>query len=249
MATAGRASTTTRGAAVDEDVPALGPCATPASPSFSLHRFQPVLNEFRPHYGVDYGRRWARGPGPRQRRGGLAPAGTAAAATWSGPARRRLPDGLPSTSRASPRASGPGPGSGRGTSIATTARTGLATGRTSTTGVKHGDQWVDPLGLKGIRAGAIPSYQLASFRNWQRPSRQPDERGVSPSLLKTDLPRRSSPPGPRARATSPADRGRRRRRRADAPDGHGAGWCRVDLAGGTFGHLAPRAVRIPAPAR
>ena len=52
--------------------------------SFSLHRFHPVLKEFRPHYGVDYGapvgtpvQVTANGVGALRR------LGPRAAATWS----------------------------------------------------------------------------------------------------------------------------------------------------------------------
>ncbi|HZF13960.1 MAG TPA: peptidoglycan DD-metalloendopeptidase family protein [Thermoanaerobaculia bacterium] len=176
--------------------------------SFSLHRFHPVLNEFRPHYGVDYG---APVGTPVQ----VTANGVVVSAGWDGGGgnvvKVRHADGyLTAYLHLSRFAAGIRAGSRvrQGDIIAYTGATGLATGPHLDYRVKHGDQWVDPLGLKGIRAEPIPSYQLASFRNWQETVRASLTSGVvSPSLLKTDLPPAQLASRTPGASDVPADRG------------------------------------------
>lgn len=135
--------------------------------SFSMHRFHPVLNVFRPHYGVDYG----------------APVGTPVQVTangvvvfagWDGGGGNvvkvrhgeqyetcylhlsRFAAGIRSGAHVR-----------QGEIIAYTGMTGLATGPHLDYRVKHADHWIDPLSLHGVRDEPIPSYQLASFRSWK----------------------------------------------------------------------------------
>jgi murein DD-endopeptidase MepM/ murein hydrolase activator NlpD len=77
----------------------------------------------------------------------------------------------------------------QGDTIAYTGATGLATGPHLDYRVKHNDQWVDPLGLKGIRDEPIPLYQLASFQGWRNVVRASLASGVVPaSFTRTGLP-------------------------------------------------------------
>jgi murein DD-endopeptidase MepM/ murein hydrolase activator NlpD len=157
--------------------------------SFSMHRFHPVLNEFRPHYGVDYG----------------APVGTPVQATangvvvsagWDGGGgnvvKIRHGEGY-LTAYLHLSRFGPGIRAGarvrQGDTIAYTGATGLATGPHLDSRVKHNDQWIDPLGLKGVRDEPISQYQLASFRSWRNVVRASLASGVvSDSFLKAGLP-------------------------------------------------------------
>jgi murein DD-endopeptidase MepM/ murein hydrolase activator NlpD len=157
--------------------------------SFSMHRFHPVLNEYRPHYGVDYG---APVGTPVQ----VTANGVVASAGWEGGGgnvvkirhAERYMTAYLHLSRFAPGIRA-GARVRQGDVIAYTGATGLATGPHLDYRVKHNDQWVDPLGLKGIRAEAIPAYQLASFRSWQNAVRTCLTRGfVPPSFQKTGLP-------------------------------------------------------------
>jgi murein DD-endopeptidase MepM/ murein hydrolase activator NlpD len=55
----------------------------------------------------------------------------------------------------------------QGDIIAFTGATGLATGPHLDYRVKHGETWIDPLTLKGVRDEPIPGSRMASFRTWR----------------------------------------------------------------------------------
>jgi hypothetical protein len=55
----------------------------------------------------------------------------------------------------------------QGDIIAFTGATGLATGPHLDYRVKHGETWIDPLTLKGVRDEPIPGSRMASFRIWR----------------------------------------------------------------------------------
>ncbi len=156
--------------------------------SFSMHRFHPVLNIFRPHYGVDYG----------------APVGTPVQVTGNGVVIFTGWDAgggnvvkvkhgeqyVTNYLHLSRFASGIRPGARvrQGEIIAYTGATGLATGPHLDYRVKYRDQWIDPLSLNSVRDEAIPSYQLASFRSWRDELRASMESGRVLPSLKSRLP-------------------------------------------------------------
>jgi murein DD-endopeptidase MepM/ murein hydrolase activator NlpD len=135
--------------------------------AFNLHRFHPVLNEFRPHYGVDYG----------------APVGTPVQVTANGTVLSAGWDRGGGNVVKVQHAGGyvtaylhlsrfgagvrPGTRVRQGDIIAFTGATGLATGPHLDYRVKLRDSWVDPLTLKGVRDEPIPGYRMASFRSWR----------------------------------------------------------------------------------
>jgi len=49
----------------------------------------------------------------------------------------------------------------------TLATYGLASGPHLDYRVKHGEGWIDPLSLKGVRDEPIPETRLAAFRSWR----------------------------------------------------------------------------------
>jgi len=135
--------------------------------SFNLHRFHPVLKEYRPHYGVDYG----------------APVGTPVQVTANGVVtmagwdrgggnvvKVQHPGGyVTAYLHLSRFASGIRPGARvrQGDTIAFTGATGLASGPHLDYRVKHGDRWIDPLTLKSVRDEPIPTTGLAAFRSFR----------------------------------------------------------------------------------
>jgi murein DD-endopeptidase MepM/ murein hydrolase activator NlpD len=148
--------------------------------SFSQRRFHPVLHTFRPHYGVDYG----------------APVGTPVEVTANGEVlaagwdrgggnvvKVRHPGGyVTAYLHLSRFAAGIRPGARvrQGDVIAFTGATGLASGPHLDYRVKHNDEWIDPLSLKGVRAEPIPAYRLASFRTWRNELLASFQAGVAP---------------------------------------------------------------------
>jgi murein DD-endopeptidase MepM/ murein hydrolase activator NlpD len=71
----------------------------------------------------------------------------------------------------------------QGEIVAYTGATGLATGPHLDYRVKHNDQWLDPLSLKGVRDEPISQYQLASFRSWRDVVRTSLATGVVPGTF------------------------------------------------------------------
>jgi murein DD-endopeptidase MepM/ murein hydrolase activator NlpD len=135
--------------------------------SFNLHRFHPVLNEYRPHYGVDYG---APVGTPVQ----VTANGTVVSAGWDkgGGNVVKVQHGggyLTAYLHLSRFAAGIRPGARvrQGDIIAYTGATGLATGPHLDYRVKLRDTWIDPLKLKSVRDEPIPASRMASFRSWR----------------------------------------------------------------------------------
>jgi murein DD-endopeptidase MepM/ murein hydrolase activator NlpD len=134
---------------------------------FSLHRFHPVLKEYRPHYGVDYG----------------APVGTPVQVTANGVVTMAGWDRgggnvvkvqhaggyVTAYLHLSRFAAGIRPGARirQGDTIAFTGATGLASGPHLDYRVKYRDDWIDPLTLKSVRDEPIPATRLAAFRSWR----------------------------------------------------------------------------------
>lgn len=148
--------------------------------AFNLHRFHPVLNEYRPHYGVDYG---APVGTPVQ----VTANGTVLSAGWDrggGNVVKVQHAGGYVTAYLHLSRFGTGIRSGarvrQGDIIAFTGATGLATGPHLDYRVKLRDAWVDPLTLKGVRDEPIPGYRMASFRSWRDDLRMGLRTGVLP---------------------------------------------------------------------
>jgi len=149
---------------------------------FSQSRFHPVLHAYRPHYGVDYG----------------APVGTPVEVTANGEVVfagwdrgggnvvkvKHAAGYVTAYLHLSRFASGVRPGARvrQGDVIAYTGATGLASGPHLDYRVKHDDEWIDPLSLKGVRAEPIPTSKLASFRTWRDQLVSAFQTGVVPSL-------------------------------------------------------------------
>jgi len=134
---------------------------------FSRHRFHPVLKEYRPHWGVDYG----------------APVGTPVQVTANGAVtfagwdrgggkvvKVQHPGGyVTAYLHLSRFASGVRPGARvrQGDIIAYTGATGLASGPHLDYRVKYRDRWIDPLSLKSVRDEPIPASRMAAFHSWR----------------------------------------------------------------------------------
>jgi murein DD-endopeptidase MepM/ murein hydrolase activator NlpD len=148
--------------------------------SFNLHRFHPVLNEYRPHYGVDYG---APVGTPVQ----VTANGTVVSAGWDkgGGNVVKVQHGggyMTAYLHLSRFAPGIRPGARvrQGDIIAYTGATGLATGPHLDYRVKLRDTWIDPLTLKSVRDEPIPVSRMASFRSWRDNLRAGLRSGVLP---------------------------------------------------------------------
>ena len=149
---------------------------------FSHSRFHPVLHSFRPHYGVDYG----------------APVGTPVEVTANGEVVfagwdrgggnvmkvRHAGGYVTAYLHLSRFASGIRPGARvrQGDVVAYTGATGLASGPHLDYRVKHNDEWIDPLTLKGVRDEPIPGSRLASFRSWRGQLLSAFQTGMAPKL-------------------------------------------------------------------
>jgi murein DD-endopeptidase MepM/ murein hydrolase activator NlpD len=148
--------------------------------SFSLRRFHPVLREYRPHYGVDYG---APVGTPVQ----VTANGTVVSAGWDrgggNVVKVQHPGGYMTAYLHLSRFA-PGIRAGarvrQGDIIAYTGATGLASGPHLDYRVKLGSQWIDPLSLKSVRDEAIPASRLAAFRSWRDNLRMGMKEGVLP---------------------------------------------------------------------
>lgn len=148
--------------------------------SFNLHRFHPVLNEYRPHYGVDYG---APVGTPVQ----VTANGTVVSAGWDkgGGNVVKVQHGggyMTAYLHLSRFAPGIRPGARvrQGDIIAYTGATGLATGPHLDYRVKLHDTWIDPLTLKSVRDEPIPASRMASFHSWRDNLRAGLRTGVLP---------------------------------------------------------------------
>jgi murein DD-endopeptidase MepM/ murein hydrolase activator NlpD len=157
---------------------------------FSRRRFHPVLREYRPHYGVDYG----------------APVGTPVQVTANGTVtfagwdrgggkvvKVQHPGGyVTAYLHLSRFASGIRRGARvrQGDIVAYTGATGLASGPHLDYRVKYRDRWIDPLTLKSVRDEPIPTSRLAAFRSWRDELRAGlrEDGAVSPDLQVPDSP-------------------------------------------------------------
>jgi murein DD-endopeptidase MepM/ murein hydrolase activator NlpD len=170
--------------------------------AFSLHRFHPVLQEYRPHYGVDYG---APVGTPVQ----VTANGTVVSAGWDkgggNVVKVQHPGGyVTAYLHLSRFASGIRPGARvrQGDIIAYTGATGLATGPHLDYRVKLHDDWIDPLTLKGVRDESISGSRMASFRAWRDDLRTGLRAGVLPHGLKMPDTLLATAPIPAAPRTS-----------------------------------------------
>jgi murein DD-endopeptidase MepM/ murein hydrolase activator NlpD len=152
--------------------------------AFSQHRLHPVLNEVRPHNGVDYS----------------APVGTPVQVTaggvvtftgWDGGGGNVVKvqhggDYVTAYLHLSRFKAGIRPGARvrQGDVIAFTGATGLATGPHLDYRVKHRGDWIDPLSLGGVRDEPIPQTRLASFHAWRDTLRSGLDQGVVPAALR-----------------------------------------------------------------
>src|SRR3954462_9858111 len=148
--------------------------------SFNLHRFHPVLNEYRPHYGVDYG-------APVGTPVEVTANGTVLSAGWDkgGGNVVKIQHGggyVTAYLHLSRFAAGIRPGARvrQGDIIAYTGATGLATGPRLDYRVKLRDTWIDPLTLKSVRDEPIPASRMASFHSWRDNLRAGLRSGVLP---------------------------------------------------------------------
>ncbi len=157
--------------------------------SFSRRRFHPVLREYRPHYGVDYG---APVGTPVQ----VTANGTVVSAGWDRGGGKVVkvqhPGGyVTAYLHLSRFASGIRSGARvrQGDIIAYTGATGLASGPHLDYRVKYRDRWIDPLSLKSVRDEPIPSSRMAAFHSWRDELRAGLRDGiVSPDLRVPGLP-------------------------------------------------------------
>jgi murein DD-endopeptidase MepM/ murein hydrolase activator NlpD len=134
---------------------------------FSMHRFHPILNVVRPHYGVDYG----------------APVGTPARVTadgvvtfvgWDGGGGRAVKVRHPNDyltcylhlSRF-PAGLSPGDRVRQGEVIGYVGASGLATGPHLDYRVQHHGGWIDPLGIKSVPSEPVPTALIGRFRAWR----------------------------------------------------------------------------------
>jgi murein DD-endopeptidase MepM/ murein hydrolase activator NlpD len=150
---------------------------------FSQHRLHPVLNEVRPHNGVDYS-------APVGTPVEVTAAGVVLFAGWDGGGGNVVKvqhggDYVSAYLHLSRFAPGIHPGARvrQGETIAYTGSTGLATGPHLDYRIRYRGDWIDPLTLKGVRDEPIPRTQMASFDSWRDALRSSLERGVVPAAL------------------------------------------------------------------
>lgn len=150
---------------------------------FSQHRFHPVLNEYLPHYGVDYS-------APVGTPVEVTANGVVVSAGWDGGGGNVVKvqhgsDYVTAYLHLSRFAPGIRPGARvrQGDTIAYTGATGLATGPHLDYRVKFRGNWIDPLTLKGVSDEPLAQSQLASFNAWRDLVRGGLDRGVVPAGL------------------------------------------------------------------
>lgn len=150
---------------------------------FSHRRFHPVLKQYRPHYGVDYG-------APTGTPARVTANGVVASAGWDrGGGKvvkvRHAQGYLTAYLHLSRFAKGMRAGARvrQGDVIGYVGSTGLATGPHLDYRVQHHNRWIDPLSLKSVRDEPIPSAKLASFRAYRDELREAMASGVAPRFL------------------------------------------------------------------
>jgi len=166
---------------------------THVTSSFSEYRLHPVLNEVRPHNGVDLS-------APVGTPVEVTASGTVMFAGWDGGGGNVVkvqhgPDYVTAYLHLSRFARGVHPGARvrQGDTIAYTGATGLATGPHLDYRVQYRGTWIDPLNLGGIRDQPIPPARLAAFASWRDAVRSSLDRGVVPAVLATPASRSSTP--------------------------------------------------------
>ncbi|MGH9360781.1 MAG: peptidoglycan DD-metalloendopeptidase family protein, partial [Thermoanaerobaculia bacterium] len=134
---------------------------------FSHRRFHPVLKQYRPHWGVDYG-------APVGTRVRVTANGVVASAGWDrGGGKvvkvRHAQGYLTAYLHLSRFAKGVRSGARvrQGDVIGYVGATGLATGPHLDYRVQRHSRWIDPLSLKSVRDEPIPSGQVAAFRAYR----------------------------------------------------------------------------------
>lgn len=150
---------------------------------FSHRRFHPVLKQYRPHWGVDYG-------APTGTPVRVTANGVVASAGWDRGGGRvikvRHPQGyLTAYLHLSRFAGGIHAGARvrQGDIIGYVGATGLATAPHLDYRVQHHGRWIDPLSLKSVRDEPIPDAQLAAFRSYRQAIRNAVERGAAGDLV------------------------------------------------------------------
>lgn len=150
---------------------------------FSQHRLHPVLNEVRPHHGVDLS-------APVGTPVEVTASGTVIFAGWDGGGGNVVKvqhgsDYVTAYLHLSRFAKGVHPGASvrQGDTIAYTGATGLATGPHLDYRVKYRGDWIDPMSLAGVRDQPIPRQQLAAFDSWRDIVRSGLDRGAVPANL------------------------------------------------------------------
>jgi murein DD-endopeptidase MepM/ murein hydrolase activator NlpD len=158
---------------------------THVTSSFSAHRLHPVLDEIRPHNGVDLS-------APVGTPVEVTASGTVVFAGWDGGGGNVVkvqhgPDYVTAYLHLSRFARGIHPGARvrQGDTIAYTGATGLATGPHLDYRVQYRGGWIDPLTLGAVRDQPIPRTQLAAFDSWRDAVRSGLAQGVVPALLRT----------------------------------------------------------------
>jgi murein DD-endopeptidase MepM/ murein hydrolase activator NlpD len=147
---------------------------------FSHRRFHPVLKQYRPHYGVDYG-------APTGTPVRVTANGVVTSAGWDrGGGRvvkvRHAQGYMTAYLHLSRFARGTGAGARvkQGDIIGYVGATGLATAPHLDYRVQHNGRWIDPLSLKSVRDEPIPAAQLAAFQSYRDAVRDAFSTGAVP---------------------------------------------------------------------
>lgn len=175
---------------------------------FSHRRFHPVLQTYRPHYGVDYGAPVGTAVRTTAR-------GTVVSAGWDGGGGKtvkiRHANGyLTAYLHLSRFAAGIRAGArvAQGDVIGYVGATGLATGPHLDYRVQHHGRWIDPMGLKSVSAEPLAKAELPVFLAWRDALRERLAAGEGaepgPDADGRDL-RLASGDGERGSAEPPAD--------------------------------------------
>ncbi len=150
---------------------------------FSHRRFHPVLKQYRPHYGVDYG-------APVGTPVRVTANGVVASAGWDRGGGRvvkvRHPQGyVTAYLHLSRFARGVRAGARvqQGDIVGYVGATGLATGPHLDYRVQHNGRWIDPQSLRSVRDEPIPRTQLALFHSYRDAVRAAFRSGVAPEFV------------------------------------------------------------------
>jgi murein DD-endopeptidase MepM/ murein hydrolase activator NlpD len=155
--------------------------STRITSGFSLHRFHPILKEFRPHWGIDIG-------APTGTPVHVTADGVVLAVGWDGGGGRtvkvRHPSGfitcylhLSSFAKGLTR----GDRVRQGEVVGFVGQSGLATAPHLDYRVQQLGRWVDPLSLKSVPAAPLSRREMATFVGWREELRLALRSGVMPS--------------------------------------------------------------------